>query len=106
MPLSDTAIERGEELKAMGLKTYDALHVAWSMKLPNADNAVIPTEKLRDYLLLSSHPVGGFKAVFFRALGYTDNDWERLEADIRSMLTNYVTVGEQTDSRNARSKAA
>ncbi|MGH6801887.1 MAG: PIN domain-containing protein [Methyloceanibacter sp.] len=28
MSLSDTAIERGEELKAMGLKTYDALHVA------------------------------------------------------------------------------
>lgn len=27
-PLSDTAVERGEELKGMGLKTYDALHVA------------------------------------------------------------------------------
>jgi predicted nucleic acid-binding protein len=28
VPLSDTAVERGEELKGMGLKTYDALHVA------------------------------------------------------------------------------
>jgi predicted nucleic acid-binding protein len=28
MPLSDTAVERGEELKGMGLKTYDALHIA------------------------------------------------------------------------------
>lgn len=27
-PLSDTAVERGEELKGLGLKTYDALHVA------------------------------------------------------------------------------
>lgn len=27
-PLSNTAVERGEELKGLGLKTYDALHVA------------------------------------------------------------------------------
>jgi predicted nucleic acid-binding protein len=27
-PLSDAAVERGEELKKLGLKTYDALHVA------------------------------------------------------------------------------
>ena len=26
--LTDTAVERGEELKGLGLKTYDALHVA------------------------------------------------------------------------------
>ena len=28
VPLSDTTVERGEELKGMGLKAYDALHVA------------------------------------------------------------------------------
>lgn len=28
LPLSDSAVERGEELKGLGLKTYDALHVA------------------------------------------------------------------------------
>ena len=28
LPLSDSAVERGEELKRMGLKSYDALHVA------------------------------------------------------------------------------
>jgi predicted nucleic acid-binding protein len=27
-PLSDSAVERGEELRGLGLKTYDALHVA------------------------------------------------------------------------------
>ena len=27
-PLTDRAVERGEELKGLGLKTYDALHVA------------------------------------------------------------------------------
>jgi predicted nucleic acid-binding protein len=28
LPLSDSAVERGAELKGLGLKTYDALHVA------------------------------------------------------------------------------
>ena len=28
VPLSDALVERGEELKGMGLKAYDALHVA------------------------------------------------------------------------------
>ena len=28
VPLSDTTVERGEKLKGMGLKAYDALHVA------------------------------------------------------------------------------
>ncbi len=28
VPLSDTIVERGEELQGMGLKAYDALHVA------------------------------------------------------------------------------
>ena len=28
VPLSDTTVERGEALKGMGLKAYDALHVA------------------------------------------------------------------------------
>jgi predicted nucleic acid-binding protein len=28
IPLSSAAVERGEELKGIGLKTYDALHVA------------------------------------------------------------------------------
>ncbi|MGH8766758.1 MAG: DUF6883 domain-containing protein [Burkholderiales bacterium] len=35
--------------------------------------------------------------MFFRALGYADDDWERLEADIRPVLTNDAAVGGQTD---------
>jgi hypothetical protein len=67
------------------------------MKLPNAGLALIPAEKLRDYLLSSTHPVGRFKAVFFRSLGYTSGHWQSLEADIRSLLENDVEFGEQTD---------
>ncbi|MCZ6760265.1 MAG: hypothetical protein O7D29_07835 [Gemmatimonadetes bacterium] len=38
------------------------------------------------YLLSSSHPVGRFKARFFEALGYTADQAERLEQDIRNLL--------------------
>ena len=56
------------------------------MRLPFANNAVVPAEKLRDYLLSRSHPVGRFKAKFFATLGYGSDDWALLERDIRTLL--------------------
>ena len=53
------------------------------MKLPNADRAVMEPEKLQHYLLSPMHSVGRFKAPFFAALGYTQEGWRKLEADIR-----------------------
>jgi hypothetical protein len=47
--------------------------------LPNADLAVVDHAKVRDYLLSSSHPVGRFKAVFFRSLGFTHARWPILQ---------------------------
>ena len=40
------------------------------MKVPNNDRASIPIEKIRDYLLSTSHPIGRTKAVFFNKIGY------------------------------------
>ncbi len=54
------------------------------MELPHADQAVIEPTKLHGYLLSTSHPVGRFKARFFRGLGYSAQQWERLEADLRA----------------------
>ena len=54
------------------------------MKLPHADKALIDAEKLRDYLLSSTHPVGRFKAPVFLRMGYSQNQWEQLAADLRS----------------------
>lgn len=54
------------------------------MRLPNWERAEILPEKLRDYLLSESHPVGRFKAAFFLRLGYTGGEWQRLEADLRA----------------------
>ena len=53
------------------------------MKLPNAENAIIDADKLQDYLLSPEHPVGRFKAAFFRSLGYSRANWAQLEGDLR-----------------------
>jgi len=54
------------------------------VQIPNADQAVIEPEKLYGYLLAPSHPIGRFKAAFFLTLGYTSDNWRRLDADLRS----------------------
>lgn len=67
------------------------------MRLPSADEAVIPIEKLPDYLLSSQHPLGRFKATFFASLGYTEDDYAQLEADLRSQhLLLDAEEGEQS----------
>jgi len=35
------------------------------MKLPNRERAILPRERIRDYLLSDSHPDGRHKAAFF-----------------------------------------
>ena|SRR6266478_3507879 len=52
------------------------------MKLPGAEHATVDDAKVRDYLLSPEHPVGRFKAVFFGSLGYTRNQWQRLQQDL------------------------
>lgn len=63
------------------------------MILPNAHRAIIEETKLFDYILSSAHPVGRFKARFFTSLGYSQQDWRRLEADLRTQhLTQPATL--------------
>lgn len=54
-------------------------------KLPECDRVVVDPAKVRDYLLSSTHPIGRFKAVFFRSLGYQESDWPRLVSDLRQL---------------------
>lgn len=49
------------------------------MKLPNGEDASVPWEKLTDYLLSLSHPVGGPKARFFRGVGFDETHAQDLE---------------------------
>ena len=62
------------------------------MRVPRADFARIDPAKVRDYLLSPSHPVGRFKAAFFGALGYTQENWRRLENDLLSMIRSKGAV--------------
>jgi uncharacterized protein DUF6883 len=55
--------------------------------LPSAERAVVQAAKLRDYLLSPSHPVGRFKAAFFVGLGYSQESWQTLAADLRRHAT-------------------
>ncbi|OGE29722.1 hypothetical protein A2772_03065 [Candidatus Daviesbacteria bacterium RIFCSPHIGHO2_01_FULL_38_8b] len=77
------------------------------MKLPQADKAIISREKLTDYILSESHPVGSSKARFFRGLGFNETNVGKLaklllripkENDIKNVRkfsygTNYVIGG-------------
>lgn len=52
------------------------------MKLPNGRAAEIAPDKIRRYLLSSTHLHGHAKASAFFRLGYTPENWERLAADL------------------------
>ena len=68
------------------------------MKMPNAENAVIAPEKLRDYLLNPEHRRGGSKAKLLLALGYQADQWQQLETDVRQQhLTADVEEVEEND---------
>ena len=62
------------------------------MKLPGVEHAVVDPAKIRDYLLSTSHQVGRFKAQFFFALGYSQERWETLAADLRRHAADGTAV--------------
>lgn len=63
-------------------------------RLPNAEKAVIDPRKLRDYALNPDHSSGGYKAAFFAQMGYSRDDWQQLEQDIRMQhLTHAARPG-------------
>jgi hypothetical protein len=62
------------------------------MRLPDAEHAIIDPTKIRDYLLSPEHPVGRLKAVFFGALGYTREDWQRLQQDFLTMVASEEAI--------------
>ena len=66
------------------------------MKLPNFQNAVVPTDKLANYLLSEIHPVGRPKALFLTKLGYDDRDTGVLARDL-------LTIAHVEDVSNIQS---
>jgi hypothetical protein len=67
------------------------------MKLPNAEKALVPKEKITAYLLSSAHSSGGAKARFFLRFGFTLEDWIVLSEALRThAAVNEVKIEEQT----------
>lgn len=52
------------------------------MPFPDAERAVVTEEKVRDYLLNPSHPIGGPKAAWFASIGYSIDNWQDLVDDL------------------------
>lgn len=58
------------------------------MRLPGVEEALIEPGKVRDYLLSASHPIGRFKAAFFRSMGYSAVEWQRLHDDLLALAAS------------------
>jgi hypothetical protein len=54
------------------------------MQIPNAGKAVISQEKVCGYLLNTAHRRGGAKAKLLLSMGYSVDDWQHLDADLRA----------------------
>jgi hypothetical protein len=53
------------------------------MKLPQYDRALVPREKITDYLLSETHLDGRHKARFFTLFGFVAESWEILAEALR-----------------------
>lgn len=56
------------------------------MPIPGADTAIVPPEKIVDYLLNLSHPVGGPKARWFVSIGYDPAQPDQLANDLKELV--------------------
>ena len=80
------------------------------MKVPLGKKAYISKDKLIDYLLSETHPVGSSKAKFFRGLGFNETNIIQLEKSLLKIAnmndikearrikygTNYVIEGNRS----------
>ena len=76
-------------------KAPDLLFQPRSMKLPNAENAVIERAKIVDYLLSETHFDGQHKATFFRRFGFVPERWQELAAALRNHVLQHDLAREE-----------
>jgi len=62
------------------------------MKLPNANQAVVPSRKITHYLLSNSHRDGQHKAEFFRSFGFKLESWEELASALLDHARQHEVV--------------
>lgn len=66
-------------------------------RLPNCAQAVVPVEKVRDYLLNEAHPEGASKARFFRRFGFGVEEYGVFQEAIQSIACtgNMIKIAER-----------
>jgi hypothetical protein len=67
------------------------------MQLPNRTVAIIAPEKITEYLLNTRHKRGGTKARLLAQFGYSVQNWQWLEADIRHGLDAEIDLMRPTE---------
>lgn len=68
------------------------------MKLLQAEQAIVPPAKVVNYLLSSTHRAGKSKAAFFRAFGFSADNWPIMaDALRRHAFQNSVVETEETE---------
>lgn len=72
------------------------------MKLPRAESAIVPEQKVTHYLLNPAHPVGGSKAVFFLSFGYASADWARFAEALRRLACEHDVAATELTPHGTR----
>jgi hypothetical protein len=65
------------------------------MKVPNADQAVVPRAKVFDYLLSETHFHGRHKAALFRRFGFAAENWQELAAALKGHVEEHEIAKEE-----------
>ena len=65
------------------------------MKLPHAGKAVVPKEKLTNYLLSATHPLGHDKAAFFNRFGFRIEEWDVMAHSLREHIVDHDVASTQ-----------
>lgn len=65
--------------------------------MPSCESANVPIEKVTDYLLSFSHPLGSLKARWFNALGYKLEQPNELAESLLSLACTDVMASEKTE---------
>jgi hypothetical protein len=65
------------------------------MKIPSANDIVVPRAKLVDYLLSTTHSVGRHKATFFTRYGFRAERWQDLAAALVAHAREHEIASEE-----------
>jgi len=69
------------------------------MKLPKRQNAYVSPDKLKEYLLSKTHPVGRWKSKLFRGLGFDETNVDLFEKRLLA-VANSENVKESKTSEH------